>query len=144
MSELTSSFVLLCLLTLVEPAFAQMHYPPDGIFVSPPHYVLQAPVPPSPHQESSQDVIIHDEYDPSVIQNSLRPRPPTTTQPAHDIHDHLPLHADKRTRPIVIPGAVPVPVWKTPYSYGYFGASRTRQWAQHHGHQRTYTQWTLR
>lgn len=54
------------------------------------------------------------------------------------------LHGPKRSYPVELSGATRVPVWKQPYSYGHFGASHTRHWSLHHGHQRSYTQWTLR
>jgi hypothetical protein len=33
--------------------------------------------------------------------------------------------------------------WKTPYSYGYFGASSTRQWSLHYGYRDRSTEWRL-
>ncbi len=78
------------------------------------------------------------------------PRVTTEPKPGHPFaatHEHLHgyvLHGDKADARPEIPGAVRQPVWKTPYSYGYFGAGRKRQWTLHYGHQQTYTQWTLR
>jgi hypothetical protein len=37
-----------------------------------------------------------------------------------------------------------MPIYRTPYAYGYFGATPSRHWRQHFGVQRQYTQWTLR
>jgi len=75
---------------------------------------------------------------------------PTTETSSHQgvlphekVAEHF-LHADKTARAVAIPGATRAPVWKTPYSYGHFGASRNRQWAKHHGFNNDYTQWTLR
>jgi hypothetical protein len=59
-------------------------------------------------------------------------------------HGHPHAHGRKPPYPAAISGANRVPVWKQPYSYGHFGASHTRHWSLHHGHQRNYTQWTLR
>ena len=40
-----------------------------------------------------------------------------------------------------LPGAGVDPVWKTPYSYGYFGAKSRRHWSVHHGYRDRSTQW---
>jgi hypothetical protein len=41
--------------------------------------------------------------------------------------------------------AAPVmPLNKSPYPYGYFGAQPQKMWWMHHGHQRSYLQWALR
>jgi len=117
-----------------------------------PHLVLESPRPQKPghpgmhghtgmngHVQSGEPVMV-DEFG-NVIQNH-QPRE-KGTYPHEVVHDHF-LHADKMTPPPAIPQASRVPVWKTPYSYGHFGASRTRQWSFHRGHQEGYTQWTLR
>jgi hypothetical protein len=61
-----------------------------------------------------------------------------------DLTAVVPSHAHKTPRPIAIPGANRTTGWKQPYSYGHFGAKHNRQWSIHHGHQRSYTQWTFR
>ncbi len=61
-----------------------------------------------------------------------------------DHHPHLPILANNAGRPATIPDAQRTPLWKAPYSYGHFGAAPRRQWSLHHGHQQTYTQWSLR
>ncbi len=43
-----------------------------------------------------------------------------------------------------IPEARRTPVWKQPYSYGYFGASGKRHWTKHHSYRDNDTRWTLR
>lgn len=43
-----------------------------------------------------------------------------------------------------IPGATVAPRWKTPYSYGHFGAEGKRHWTRQHGYRDRYLQWTLR
>ena len=43
-----------------------------------------------------------------------------------------------------IPGATVAPNWKTPYSYGHFGAEGKRHWTRQHGYRDRYLQWTLR
>ncbi len=74
-------------------------------------------------------------------------RPPENHLPfavtREQIHSHF-LHGDKTNVMPPIPAAVRQPVWKAPYSYGYFGAGRKRQWTLHYGFPQTYTQWTLR
>ncbi len=102
----------------------------------PPHLVLQPPRPPKSGQVD--EAVVVDQSGAAIAHQE-----PVKTHPHEAVHDHF-LHADKSPRPVAIAGAARVPVWKTPYSYGHFGASRTRQWSLHHGHQQTYTQWTLR
>ncbi|MCC9641784.1 hypothetical protein LOC71_05820 [Rhodopirellula sp. JC740] len=43
-----------------------------------------------------------------------------------------------------IPNATIYPQWKTPYSYGYFGAEGKRHWSRQHGYRDRSLQWTLR
>lgn len=49
-----------------------------------------------------------------------------------------------RPGPADLPAAQRRSVWKTPYSYGYFGAKSKRHWTSHHGYRDRYTQWSLR
>lgn len=44
----------------------------------------------------------------------------------------------------VIPNTVQMPVWKTPFSYGYFGTSGTKHWYWHHGYRDRRTEWSYR
>lgn len=53
-------------------------------------------------------------------------------------------HRAMQPDPALIPQARQREVWKTPFSYGYFGASGTRQWSMHHGYRDRYTEWRLR
>jgi len=46
--------------------------------------------------------------------------------------------------PPTLPGGNQRETWKTPYSYGYFGASGTRHWSLHHGYRDRYTEWRLK
>ncbi|TWU39923.1 hypothetical protein Q31b_32390 [Novipirellula aureliae] len=48
----------------------------------------------------------------------------------------------KLPAPATIPEAIEQPRWKTPYSYGYFGANPKPIWTKHHGYRDNYTQWT--
>ena len=121
----------------------------DGSFIpipvlNPSHLVLEPPRP-LKHGQIVESGIV----DESVVVDQTGVAGPNNhaTKPNVHLHeavrDHF-LHADKTPRPVAIDGAARTPVWKTPYSYGHFGASRTRQWSLHHGHQQSYTQWTLR
>lgn len=58
----------------------------------------------------------------------------------HHLSDHAPLQRS----PAKLPHANLRETWKTPYSYGYFGASGTRHWSLHHGYRDRYTEWRLR
>jgi hypothetical protein len=46
--------------------------------------------------------------------------------------------------PAMLPEANQRETWKTPYSYGYFGASGSRHWTMHHGYRDRYTEWRLK
>lgn len=135
---------------------------PFYVNAGPPHLVLQAPQPGSrqspghfsrlvPSQPETDDQIYlqdhgnhvgpdHLDAQATIVGQSPRPEKKATV----DLSDHLPIHANKQTRPVAIHQAVRAPVWKQPYSYGHFGAAHTRQWSLHHGHQQKYSQWTLR
>ncbi len=58
-----------------------------------------------------------------------------------------PPHSSFRRRiqpaPATLPEANRREIWKTPYSYGYFGASEQRQWSLHHGYRNRSTEWRL-
>ena len=62
---------------------------------------------------------------------------------AHSPHTAT-IHRRLQSRSAAIPHAAVRGVWKTPYSYGYFGASGERRWTRQHGYRDHYTQWTLR
>jgi len=49
-----------------------------------------------------------------------------------------------RDQRAVIPNTMQMPVWKTPYSYGYFGTSGKKYWYQHHGYRDRRTEWIYR
>jgi hypothetical protein len=77
------------------------------------------------------------------------PAPPSSTHvrshtnPVHPL-PHL-IH--QRTSPAssaVIPGVPQREVWKTPFSYGYFGASGSRHWIRHYGYRDRDKEWRLR
>jgi len=59
---------------------------------------------------------------------------------------HLPpaLREGPRTERAVIPNTMQMPVWKTPFSYGYFGTSGTKHWYWHHGYRDRRTEWSYR
>jgi len=107
---------------------------------SPPHFVLEPPkMRRHGHLGSLQgDVVAEPGQNPSAGAAEQ-----TGILPHEKVAEHI-LHANKTPRAVPIPGATRAPLWKTPYSYGHFGARRNRQWTQHHGYQNDYTQWTLR
>ncbi|GAA5510733.1 hypothetical protein [Novipirellula caenicola] len=57
---------------------------------------------------------------------------------------HLSHQQRKLGTPAVIPQAKESASWKTPYSYGYFGATGKRSWSKHTGYRDRYTEWILR
>lgn len=44
----------------------------------------------------------------------------------------------------LMPQSNVTPTWKSPYSYGHFGASGTRHWSVHHGYRDRMIEWRLR
>ena len=59
-------------------------------------------------------------------------------------HFHQKHHKIIQPSPALLPEANSRPTWKTPYSYGYFGASRTKHWTIHYGYRDRVTEWRLR
>ncbi len=55
-----------------------------------------------------------------------------------------PRYAGSHHDPVTIPGAASELRYRTPYSYGYFGARPKTHWSQHFGYLRQYNQWTKR
>lgn len=95
----------------------------------PTHLVIQAPTP-QKHDRSAHHGV------------------PQIATPKHhesvDLTHAIPSHTHKTPRSIAIPDAQRTTGWKQPYAYGHFGAQHNRQWSNHHGHQRSHTQWTFR
>jgi hypothetical protein len=115
---------------------------------NPPHLVLEPPRPRPQNAYPSHGTQYGVVEDGTVVgPYEVSPQASQAPAASSSHHDKLKnqfLHADKREQPVAIPNANRVPVWKTPYSYGHFGASRNRQWSLHRGHQESYLQWTLR
>jgi hypothetical protein len=59
-------------------------------------------------------------------------------------HFHQKHHKAIQPPSALLPEANGRPTWKTPYSYGYFGASRTKHWNIHYGYRDQMTEWRLR
>ncbi len=92
------------------------------------HQVIRAPGPkPLPNSHGS------------MSSNGEGERPPN-----HPLHPNYRLHHQVQPVAATIPEARQTEIWKTPYSYGYFGASGTRQWSLHNGYRDKYTEWRLR
>jgi len=87
---------------------------------------------------NQDEMLIDDEFGTAEL--------PAATPPKKkiDLTDAIPSHMHKTPRSIAIPNAHRTTGWKQPYSYGHFGAKHNRQLSIHHGHQRSYTQWTFR
>ena len=66
-----------------------------------------------------------------------------TANPAHPL-PHLIHHHTRQIAPAVIPDGTLREVWKSPFSYGYFGASGSRRWIRHFGYRDRDTEWRLR
>jgi len=58
--------------------------------------------------------------------------------------EHLAMRRRVQGEPATIPHGLERSVWKQPYSYGYFGASGSRQWSLQHGYRERHSQWTRR
>lgn len=120
----------------VQSAYA----PTDLSMMNPPHLVLEAPRPTKPKHGHVEETVVYDE---SGVATHEPTKPSFHEHVDEKVSKHV-LHADKMSRPPAIPDANRIPVWKTPYSYGHFGATRNRQWSFHNGYQQTYSQWTRR
>lgn len=63
----------------------------------------------------------------------------------HLVHPPYSSHRRRiQPAPATLPGGKQRESWKSPYSYGYFGASGTRHWSLHHGYRDRYTEWRLK
>lgn len=69
---------------------------------------------------------------------------PSSKQRQHRFAPHLSQHHPIQPPPAQLPEANQRPRWKTPYSYGYFGASGTKHWNLHYGYRDRYTEWRLK
>ncbi|MEM9646651.1 MAG: hypothetical protein AAF989_16795 [Planctomycetota bacterium] len=74
--------------------------------------------------------------------SSAKNRRPMSTQLVDKFADQV--ERKLQTPPPSIPYSQRQTTWKTPYAYGYFGASGKRHWSKHHGYRDRVTQWTLR
>lgn len=150
------------------PTTGPVDLPPllaNAVNPNPPHLVLEAPKPQRKshlnhghrgHGHATHGHAVQGQHEPQTIYVEGSGSLPAEhaggpqAKPEYPLQRHAEavktkfLHGDKTARAVPIPNANRVPVWKTPYSYGHFGASRNRQWTLHNGHQETYTQWTLR
>ena len=119
---------------------------------STPHRVIEAPVANplrTPPSQSSQDPFFQSPYGPSTG-NSHRSGHVVagTAKEFFDetLHTDGPLlrrlHEHKQPSQARIPQATVEPQWKTPYAYGYFGASGTKHWIRSSGYRDTYKRWT--
>lgn len=84
-----------------------------------------------------------------VLHGPVQASPPGRTERAaehvkHAVRDKLPAQQHRMPAAPPITAAPQLMGWKQPYAYGYFGAKHNRQRSVHHGHQRSYTQWTFR
>lgn len=120
---------------------------------NPPHWVLEQPAPVTRHHGS--EMVVVDElgnvagHPGAAHETAVHPSAAHSSSAHNDPRQEAALgahfiHAEKMPRPTAIPGATRKPMWKTPYSYGHFGAARNRQWSHHRGHQQDYLQWTLK
>jgi len=118
--------VLLAVIGLLPGGLPAQAQPPMSRPAPPPavHRVIQAPAAP-----------IHAPGVPAGSNASHRPphRPP---------HTRL-WHGRIEAVPATVPQAQQKAAWKSPYSYGYFGASGKRHWSKHHGYRQRYTEWRL-
>ncbi|MFK8111872.1 MAG: hypothetical protein AB8B91_06705 [Rubripirellula sp.] len=87
-----------------------------------PHHILQAP-----GQRKSKKT------DPHTAHGKRQVHPP-----------HSSYHRRFQSQPAVLPVASQRENWKTPYSYGYFGASSSRHWSLHHGYRDRQVEWRLK
>ena len=80
-----------------------------------------------------------------VIESPFRqPHREETLHVRSKYHPPITQREGPRTQRAVIPNAMQLPVWKTPFSYGYFGTSGTKHWYWHHGYRDRRTEWSYR
>lgn len=72
------------------------------------------------------------------------PRLEDTRHVRNKSHPQITLREGPRTERALIPNTMQMPVWKTPFSYGYFGSSGTKHWYRHHGYRDRRTEWSYR
>lgn len=118
---------------------------------STPHRVLQSPAANplrAPSSHHSQVPYSHTPYGPSTGNSSRSGHVAGTAKEVFDetLHTDGPLlrrlHEHKQPAQAKIPQATVEPQWKTPYAYGYFGASGTKHWIKSSGYRDTYKRWT--
>lgn len=80
-----------------------------------------------------------------VIESPFRqPHRENTLHVGSKHHPPICLREGPRTERAVIPNTTQMPVWKTPFSYGYFGTTGTKHWYWHHGYRDRRTEWSYR
>jgi hypothetical protein len=80
-----------------------------------------------------------------VIESPFRqPHREETIYVGSKYHPPITHREGPRTERAVIPNTVQMPVWKTPFSYGYFGTGGTKHWYWHHGYRDRRTEWSYR
>lgn len=80
-----------------------------------------------------------------VIESPLgRPHRDDTRHISSKSHPPATFREGPRTERAVIPNTIQTPVWKIPFSYGYFGTSGTKHWYWHHGYRDRRTEWSYR
>lgn len=91
------------------------------------------------HQIVRAPRIVHPGHDPADIAGQ-------SPVSLHEQHEVPPLIHQRTPQlpPAVIPDASHREVWKSPFSYGYFGATGTRQWVRHYGYRDRDREWRLR
>jgi len=106
----------------------------DGAVVIPDQVIVPGGTPIDQHGTHWGGTVASDHYRAGPLQSDLR-------------ESYHPPHSDMRRRfmppQATIPQARQSPTWKTPYSYGYFGASGKRHWSLHHGNRDRATTWNL-
>lgn len=96
------------------------------------------------HWHEPVAVMSPDLHQHQIIQAPGRKKPSTIQrhhEKAQKYHPpHLSWHHFQQSQ-AKLPMANQRETWKTPYSYGHFGASGKRHWSKHHGYRDRYTEW---
>lgn len=118
-----------------------------GIAPLPVHQIIRAPgLIPGSHHRGGSIAQPHPVLDSDHAHVAPHVSPLASHHHAASHYPHPPHLAIKRRLqppPATLPQAATQNVWKTPYSYGYFGASGKRHWSRHHGYRDRYIQWQL-
>jgi len=79
-----------------------------------------------------------------LVPTTGQSNPKSASRGHQQVLDDLKHHRPMQPPVAMLPESNRRPTWKTPYSYGHFGASGKRHWSLHNGYRDRVTEWRLR